>query len=217
MKCACQSIGLISLANDFRISFKAQVMTDASAAIGIVQRKGLGKFRHVDVQWLWLRERMQNVTFKAAKVNGKEHAADLLTKHLSSEDMRKHLVKLGFELRSDRSDKSLKIGSLHNERGDHWTRGEQCVIMRHHQPRMKLYSPFQAAVSPSVSALTSTRVTHGTFEDTNESFLVQDNWVCRTQQWRNLWRKWPGRIVFIPKSDTIENNKCRALSCVMKG
>ena len=52
IKCACQSIGLIRLADDFGISFKAQVMTDASAALGIVQRKRLGKLRHIDVQWL---------------------------------------------------------------------------------------------------------------------------------------------------------------------
>lgn len=53
IKCACQCIGLISLANDFGISLGAQVMTDASAALGIVQRRGLGKLRHIDVQWLW--------------------------------------------------------------------------------------------------------------------------------------------------------------------
>ena len=213
IKCACQSIGLISLAGDFGISLKAQVMTDASAALGIAQRKGLGKLRHIDVQWLWLQEKVQRGNLKASKINVKETPADLLTKHLSCDDMKKHLTKLGFELRSDRSDKSLKLGAVHNEGEDYWTREDQCTIRWHRRPRNKLFSPFQVAGSPSMSALTSTRVIHGKYVDSEETVFIQDNWTCRTQHWRNLERSWTGRTVFIPTTDTscVEESKSVSL------
>ena len=134
IKCACQSIGLISLANDFGISLRVQVMIDASAALGIVQRKGFGK-RHNDVQWFWLQERISNGSFNATKINGKDNPADLLTKHLTFEDMKKHLTKLGFELRSDRSDESLTISALHLGQEGFWTHDDHCIIRWHHYPR----------------------------------------------------------------------------------
>ena len=204
VKCACQCIGIMSLANDFGIILKAMIMTDASAALGIVQRKGFGKLRHIDVQWMWLQDSIGKGNFKANKIAGKENPADLMTKHLSAEDMTKHAEKLGYEMRSDRSDKSLKINAIIEVVKDEWRNDEQCVIRHHKQPRMKLFSPFQVAGCPSMSSLTSTRITHGQYIDNGEQFMIQDNWTCRSTQWRNLKRVWVGRIVFIPKEDTSE-------------
>ncbi len=47
-----------AIARDFGMSFKAIVKTDASAAKGIAPRKGLGKFRHIDVSQVWLQDRV---------------------------------------------------------------------------------------------------------------------------------------------------------------
>ena len=67
IKCACQIIGLISLADDFGIPLKAQLVTDASAALGIIQRRGLGQLRHIDMQWVWLQEMCTEEKLKLLK------------------------------------------------------------------------------------------------------------------------------------------------------
>ena len=203
-KCACQCIGLMNLTNDFDINLKTQIMIDAHVAFGVVQKRNFGKLHHIDVQWLWLQERMQNGEIKAAKANGKDNPTDLVTTHLSSEDMAKHLVKWGFELRSNKFDKSLKINVMNHNQEDHWTNDQKCLIKLHQLPWAKLLTIYQTIGAPNMSLLTPTRVTQGKHFDNNDDFNVQDNWICRNQQWRDLGRQWIGRIVFIPKLDNVE-------------
>ena len=81
-KAACLGIGAISLCKDFHIVLKLIVYTDSSAAKGIVARRGLGKLRHLDVQVLWLQERVQRKHLQVKKVWGKENPGDLSTKYL---------------------------------------------------------------------------------------------------------------------------------------
>ena len=45
-KGAAQALGMMTLIPDFGLNLNATVHTDASAAIGIVRRTGLGKLRH---------------------------------------------------------------------------------------------------------------------------------------------------------------------------
>ena len=55
--------------------------TDANATLGIVNRQGLGKLRHVKVQYLWLQERVKIKDMKIIKAPGKDKSADLMTKY----------------------------------------------------------------------------------------------------------------------------------------
>ena len=88
VKGACISLGLISLANDFGIDLGATLHTDASAAVGMVGRQGLGKLRHLNVQYLWIQDRIKSEELKVLKVPGTDNPADLFTKHLSRELMK---------------------------------------------------------------------------------------------------------------------------------
>ncbi len=56
VKGASRRFGLISLAADFCIYLHGLVKSDAAAAVGIVNRTGVGKLRHVNVQHLWLQD-----------------------------------------------------------------------------------------------------------------------------------------------------------------
>ena len=56
--------------------------SDASAAIGIVQRTGLGKVRHLATADLWIQQKIKNGEIEIAKVPGKINPADLLRKSL---------------------------------------------------------------------------------------------------------------------------------------
>ena len=51
-KGAAQALGMQSLLADFGVTLDATVHTDASVAIGILRRKGLGKIRHLNVRYL---------------------------------------------------------------------------------------------------------------------------------------------------------------------
>jgi hypothetical protein len=80
---------------DLGIEVTIKVNTDASAANGIANRKGLGKVRHIEVNQLWIQDRISRGDLVVNKVNGKENLADALTKHVNSEDIRVHLFKTG--------------------------------------------------------------------------------------------------------------------------
>ena len=60
LKAATQTLGLLAIAEDFGFLLQAAVHTDASATMGIVNRQGLGKLRHIGVQYLWLQEKAQS-------------------------------------------------------------------------------------------------------------------------------------------------------------
>ena len=49
---------------------KIGVYTDASAAIGITQRQGVGKTRHIDVGLLWIQQNAKSGEVNIRKVDG---------------------------------------------------------------------------------------------------------------------------------------------------
>ena len=81
-KGAANALGLIALAADFGLERIGKVHTDASATLGIVRRQGLGKLRHINVQYLWLQDRTRTGDLEVHKVAGADNPADLMTKHL---------------------------------------------------------------------------------------------------------------------------------------
>ena len=80
---SCETLGLQSCAADLGIYVKSDLYTDASAALGIVQRAGLGKVRHIRTQALWLQECRKEERIKFTKIPGEEYPADAGTKHMT--------------------------------------------------------------------------------------------------------------------------------------
>jgi hypothetical protein len=111
-KGASQVLGLMSLLEDFGVVVSATVHTDASAAIGIVRRAGLGKLRHLNVRYLWLQDKVREEDFELLKVPGLANPADLMTKHLSRVDADRHLASLGMHLGSGRASTAPTLGKL---------------------------------------------------------------------------------------------------------
>ena len=88
---------------------KIGVYTDASAAIGIAQRKGSGKVRHIDVGMLWIQQNCRNGTVDVKKVAGKSNPADIFTKAVPAEVMWGHMRSIGFESREGRSEVAVEL------------------------------------------------------------------------------------------------------------
>ena len=101
-------VGLVNMAKDLGRTLDPTLRVDASAAIGIASRRGVGKVRHLDVRTLWLQRLITDKLMKIAKTPGKENCADLGTKHLGRVEMWKHLNFLGFKKLAGRSSLSLR-------------------------------------------------------------------------------------------------------------
>ena len=91
LKGATQTLGLISLARDLGVELQGALLTDASATLGIVARQGLGKLRHIGVQYLWMQEQVAEKKLDVCKVPGKSNPADLCTKYLPAH-MAEHMM-----------------------------------------------------------------------------------------------------------------------------
>ena len=59
---------------------KLRLWTDSSASKGVCSRQGLGKVRHLDVQDLWIQQRVRNGDFSLYKVKGDDNPGDSFTK-----------------------------------------------------------------------------------------------------------------------------------------
>ena len=94
-KGASIGLGLQSVAADLGLSWALSVHSDATAAIGICRRKGLGKIRHLAVADLWVQERVRSGDFKLLKVLGTDNPADMMTKHITREQLLKHSTCIG--------------------------------------------------------------------------------------------------------------------------
>ena len=75
---------------------------DASAALGIAQRKGVGKVRHLATGTLWLQEQQLKEIMKIVKIFGTNNIADIFTKNLGQALMEKHLTLMGSKYRKGR-------------------------------------------------------------------------------------------------------------------
>ena len=72
---------------------------DATAAKGILDRMGMAKVRHIDVNCLWLQEQCAKRIVPLVKIPGEENTADLMTKHLAAPVIKRHVDKLNLEFR----------------------------------------------------------------------------------------------------------------------
>ena len=110
LKGASQSLGWQSMANDFGDNLSIGLYSDASAAIAISQRTGLGKLRHIQTQYLWLQERVSRKDLSLTKVVGTANPADMLTKAVDSNTLNTHLQYSGLAVQQGRADGALDVG-----------------------------------------------------------------------------------------------------------
>lgn len=57
-------------------------VVDASAAIGVAQRKGLGNIRHLDTQSVWFQDAVHRRKVQRVRVTGTHNPADMLATYL---------------------------------------------------------------------------------------------------------------------------------------
>ena len=78
-----------------QINLKVRLETDSTSATGICQRRGVGRLRHLHKRELWLQDCIAEKTIELGRVPSEENEADLGTKYLEKEKIRRCLVKMG--------------------------------------------------------------------------------------------------------------------------
>ena len=75
-----EAIGLKSIAEDLGWTMNIKLGVDSSAAKAMASRTGLGRCRHLEVQYLWLQQVMRKDWMRIVKIKGDSNPADILTK-----------------------------------------------------------------------------------------------------------------------------------------
>ena len=104
VKAASVALGMRSLAADLGIEFESPIAikSDASAAIGISGRVGIGKVRHIEVTQLWVQEKFASKEIAIHKVGTDENLADALTKAVDAQEIDKHVFGIYAQVFCDR-------------------------------------------------------------------------------------------------------------------
>ena len=68
VKATAELLGTLSLVRDFGRDLAGSVLSDASATLSMIKRRGLGKARHVHTNYLWLQEKHTNKEVQFNKV-----------------------------------------------------------------------------------------------------------------------------------------------------
>ena len=97
---------------DFGMQSDGKVCTDASAAIGMVFRRGLGRTRHIDVQYLWVQAEVAEGKLRVEKVHTWSNPADLLTKAVGHDILARHLEALDLRVDATRAAGAPKLGQV---------------------------------------------------------------------------------------------------------
>ena len=97
-KAAAEGLGLQTILSDFGHRVNVELHSDATAAIGICKRLGLGRVRHLAVSDLWLQQRVKRGDLAVFKVPGKQNPADILTKYRNARDTFALLARAGIYL-----------------------------------------------------------------------------------------------------------------------
>ena len=103
VKGGSEGLFLQNLCSDLGISVGVRVHTDSSACKGMCNRDGLGKVRHLDLQYLWLQQAVRSGRISLLKVSGAWNPADLMTKYLGFHDIESKLSRLGMRFEEGRS------------------------------------------------------------------------------------------------------------------
>ena len=94
-KGAANGIGMRSLAADLGITWSIKVFTDATAAMGMTRRLGVGKVRHLDTALLWIQSKVRGGDVGMEKVAGADNPADALTKYLPGPLLQQQYARMG--------------------------------------------------------------------------------------------------------------------------
>lgn len=86
------ALWLRSILQDLGNKFVNELFNDASAVLGVIQHQGSGRMKHTDCNFLYVQKLNAEKVFEFCKVPGADSPADLGTKALPWDAVRKHVA-----------------------------------------------------------------------------------------------------------------------------
>ena len=200
LKAAAQTKGLMAIFADFGIKVEGTVLTDASAALGMAHREGLGRTKHIEVQYLWIQQETARKNLRITKVGTHDNLADILTKNVPSECLARHLEVMGFYFDAAYSVGDLRISRVGEDSWElkHGDRGEWTRI--HTNPRTAKFTPYKVALGPKRhEKVGNVRIVVGKFID-GEDFCEIDEWTKLADAHQRSFKPWTGATLFVDMS-----------------
>ena len=117
---SAEVMGVLGLCKDVGMNMQGEILADSSAALGISNRTGMGKVRHLRIQALWVQEVRSTGRLSYKKVLGTLNPSDILTKHVPGDLLDAHLKTLGMELRGGRAEAAPSLDELEIEYVTDW-------------------------------------------------------------------------------------------------
>ena len=84
-KAGTEALGAAAYLADMQIQKKVRIHIDISSALSLIAKTGLGKAKHIEIQYLWLQEAVQRRRLECTKIHTDLNSSDLLTKPLAAD------------------------------------------------------------------------------------------------------------------------------------
>lgn len=109
---SAEAIAMAAYGRDLGLDLDIDMYCDSAAALGITNRAGIGKVRHLRTQGLWVQEARVSGRIAYKKVLGEKNPADLLTKHLSADVTSRHIETLNMTWVGGRAESAPTLDSV---------------------------------------------------------------------------------------------------------
>ena len=119
LRAAAEALGVMSMMKDMGYQVSGEVWSDASAALGIIHRKGLGKIRHIDTGLLWIQQTAAEQRLRFQKVLGKNNPADLFTKYPDQKTSEGHTSTKHYYFNTGRAKEAPKLHGVWKSVGEY--------------------------------------------------------------------------------------------------
>jgi hypothetical protein len=100
VKITSELIGLVQILGDLGISVGAKVYGDCAPMKGVIERRGVGKVKHLSLRQLWMQEKIREGAIIFVKVPRDDNPADALTHHWARQEGNSHFQNLNVEERN---------------------------------------------------------------------------------------------------------------------
>ena len=118
VKAGSIALGVKSMLNDMGLKKdRLKIKTDASVAKSLAAKRGLGGIKHIEVNQLWLQEKVNNGDIEIEKVRTDVNLADALTKFKEQASITYHMKETRQQIKSGRHEimPTLSTKVLHND------------------------------------------------------------------------------------------------------
>ena len=84
-KAGSEAIGMQTWLHDLGWQVPVRMHMDSSSALSLIHREGLGKAKHISIQYLWLQDAVKHGRMVCLKIAGESNPSDLMTKNLAGD------------------------------------------------------------------------------------------------------------------------------------